>query len=173
MVNVVLACCKDGGIGINGKLPWSIPDELKLFKIITNNGTVIMGYNTWESLPIKPLPNRINVVLTKSLDKKNNITKNYKNVVVLDNILVALKLYNNNQCFYIGGATIYNYLIDNYLITNLYISRIHQDYLTDTKINIDKLYDKDHNIVSRQIFEKFTHLHVTYQKDAQLLNNPI
>lgn len=169
MVNVVLACCKDGGIGINTKLPWNIPEELKLFKMITNNGTVIMGYNTWESLPIKPLPNRTNVVLTKT--KKNNIIEKYKNVVVLDDIKDALKQYNNNQCFYIGGASIYNYLIDNYLITNLYISRIHQDYLTDTKINIDKLYDKEHSIVSRQVFEKFTHLHVMYQKDVQLLKN--
>ena len=169
MVNVVLACCKDGGIGIKGKLPWSIKEELKLFKMITENGTVIMGYNTWESLPIKPLPNRTNVVLTTN--NKNKITENYKNVVVLDDINIALKQYNNNQCFWIGGASIYNYLIDNYLITNLYISRIHQDYETDTKINIDKLYDKEHNIVSRQVFEKFTHLHVTYQKDAQLQNS--
>ena len=169
MVNVVLACCKDGGIGINSKLPWTIKDELKLFKIITDNGTVIMGYNTWESLPIKPLPNRTNVVLTTS--KKNSIIEKYKNVIVLDDIKVALKQYNNTQCFYIGGASIYNYLIDNYLITNLYISRIHQDYKTDTKINIDKLYDKEHVIVSRQVFEKFTHLHVTYQKDVQPLNN--
>ena len=111
MVNVVLACCKDGGIGINSKLPWNIKEELKLFKMITNNGTVIMGYNTWESLPIKPLPNRTNVVLTTS--KKSSIIEKYKNVIVLDNIKVALKQYSNNQCFYIGGASIYNYLIDN------------------------------------------------------------
>lgn len=169
MVNVVLACCKDGGIGIEGKLPWSIKEELKLFKMITDNGTVIMGYNTWESLPIKPLSNRINVVLTTN--NKNKITENYKNVIVLDDINIALKKYSNNQCFWIGGASIYNYLIDNYLITNLYISRIHQDYETDTKINIDKLYDKEHSIVSRQVFDNFTYLHVTYQKDARPQNS--
>ena len=77
MVNVVLACCKNGGIGINNKLPWNIKDELQMFKIITNNATIIMGYNTWSSLPKKPLLNRINVVLTRSKEKKEEWVENY------------------------------------------------------------------------------------------------
>ena len=82
MVNVVLACCKDGGIGMNNKLPWQLQDELKIFKMITNNSTVIMGYNTWSSLPRKPLINRTNVVLTNSKTKKLELLENY-NVIVL------------------------------------------------------------------------------------------
>ena len=75
MVNVVLACCKNGGIGINNRLPWNIKDELQMFKIITNNATIIMGYNTWCSLPKKPLLNRTNVVLTRSKEKKEELLK--------------------------------------------------------------------------------------------------
>lgn len=172
MVNVVLACCKNGGIGINNKLPWNIKDELKMFKIITNNATVIMGYNTWSSLPKKPLLNRINVVLTRSKEKKEELLKNY-DVIVLNSIEEALTKYKNDQCYYIGGASIYNYLIKNELITNLYISIIHKEYNTDFKIDINKLHKLEHTIVTRQVFEEFTHLHIKYETDVQLLKNLI
>ena len=114
MVNVVLACCKNGGIGINNRLPWNIKDELQMFKIITNNATIIMGYNTWSSLPKKPLLNRTNVVLTRSKEKKEELLKNY-DIIVLTCIEEALKKYKNEQCYYIGGASVYNYLIKNNL----------------------------------------------------------
>jgi dihydrofolate reductase len=172
MVNVVLACCKNGGIGINNSLPWNIKDELQMFKIITNNSTIIMGYNTWYSLPKKPLLNRINVVLTRSKEKKEELLKNY-DIIVLNCIEDALKKYKTEQCYYIGGASIYNYLIKNNLISNLYISIIHKEYNTDVKININKLHNLEHTIVTRQVFEEFTHLHIKYQTDAQLLKNLI
>jgi dihydrofolate reductase len=169
MVNVILACCRDGGIGINNTLPWCIKEELKMFKIITNNATVIMGYNTWCSLPQKPLINRVNVVLTRCPIKKEELLK--LGIIVLSSIEEALDKYKNNQCYYIGGASIYNYLIENELITNLYISIIHTEYKTDTKIDIDKLYSLEHFIINRQVFEEFTHLQITFQKDAQLLKS--
>lgn len=172
MVNVVLACCKNGGIGINNRLPWNIKDELQMFKIITNNSTIIMGYNTWCSLPKKPLLNRTNVVLTRSKEKKEELLKNY-DIIVLTCIEEALKKYKNEQCYYIGGASIYNYLIKNNLISNLYISVIHKEYNTDVKIDINKLHNLEHTIVTRQVFEEFTHLHIKYQTDAQLLKNLI
>ena len=171
MVNVVLACCKNGGIGINNRLPWNIKDELQMFKIITNNATIIMGYNTWCSLPKKPLLNRTNVVLTRSKEKKEELLKNYDDIIVLTCIEEALKKYKNEQCYYIGGASIYNYLIKNNLISNLYISIIHKEYDTDTKIDINKLHNLEHTIVTRQVFEEFTHLHIKYQTYAQLLKN--
>lgn len=169
MVNTILACCRNGGIGINNRLPWNIKEELKMFKIITNNGTIIMGYNTWKSLPQKPLINRVNVVLTKCPIKKEELLQ--LDVIVLSSIEEALEKYKNNQCFYIGGSSIYNYLIENELITTLYISIIHKDYETDTRIDIDKLYSLEHNIINRQVFEEFTHLEIMFQKDVQQLKS--
>ena len=139
--------------------------------MITNNSTVIMGYNTWTSLPRKPLINRTNVILTNSETKKTELLKNY-DVIVLSSIEEAIKKYKNNQCFYIGGASIYNYLINFNLITNLYISIIHKHYDTDIKINIDKLYENEHYIESRQVFNDFTHFHIKFQTNVLLLNNP-
>ena len=66
MINIIVAMTKDQGIGYNNKLPWYIPDDLKRFKKLTSNSVIVMGRKTWDSLPIKPLPNRINYVLSKN-----------------------------------------------------------------------------------------------------------
>ena len=71
-MNLILACDSNYGIGIQNKLPWSIKDDLKHFKKITsssNNNVVIMGKNTYLSFK-KPLPNRINIVVSESLASK-------------------------------------------------------------------------------------------------------
>ena len=57
---------ENGGIGKKGKLPWHIPEDLMNFKQITLNQVVIMGRITWDSLSIKPLPKRRNIVLSHS-----------------------------------------------------------------------------------------------------------
>ena len=66
-INIIAAMAKNRVIGRGNKLPWHIPQDLKHFKRLTSkkNSAVVMGRNTWESLPIKPLPNRRNYILTK------------------------------------------------------------------------------------------------------------
>ena len=63
MISAIVAVDNNWGIGYNGDLLLSIPDDLKRFKAITIGHNVVMGKNTWESLPKKPLPNRINIVI--------------------------------------------------------------------------------------------------------------
>ena len=66
-VKAILACDADWGIGKDGNLPWPHnPADLKWFKQSTLNHTVVMGKATWDSLPVKPLPNRVNVVVSSS-----------------------------------------------------------------------------------------------------------
>ena len=65
MINLILATDKNGGIGYKNRLPWpSLKKDMEKFKSLTSNNICIMGSNTWNSLPKKPLPNRINVVLS-------------------------------------------------------------------------------------------------------------
>ena len=66
-MNIQLTWAQDkkGGIGKNGKLPWHISEDLKNFKKLTTGHTIIMGRKTWDSLPVKPLPNRKNIILSK------------------------------------------------------------------------------------------------------------
>src|SRR6056297_2869461 len=69
MIRAILACDEDWGIGKNGDLPWPHnPADLKWFKQCTDGGVVVMGRKTWESLPRKPLPNRMNYVITSDPD---------------------------------------------------------------------------------------------------------
>lgn len=63
-INIIAACDRNALIGINGKLPWSIPEDLKRFRELTLGHAVIMGRNTWESIGKKPLSCRLNAVLT-------------------------------------------------------------------------------------------------------------
>ena len=65
-VALIWAQARDGVIGLDGGLPWHLPEDLKLFRTLTTGSTVVMGRRTWESLPerFRPLPGRTNVVLT-------------------------------------------------------------------------------------------------------------
>ena len=65
-ITLVVAAAENGVIGINGRLPWQIPDDLKRFKALTLGKPCIMGRKTWDSLPRKPLPGRTNIVVTRN-----------------------------------------------------------------------------------------------------------
>ena len=68
--NIIVAICENNGIGYNNSLPWNIKEDLKIFSKLTrgnNNNAIIMGRNTFESLPNNFLPKRDNLVLSESL----------------------------------------------------------------------------------------------------------
>jgi dihydrofolate reductase len=69
-VAMIWAQARNGVIGASGRLPWHLPEDLKLFRTLTTGCTVVMGRRTWESLPerFRPLPGRTNVVLTSDPD---------------------------------------------------------------------------------------------------------
>ena len=62
---IVVARDRNGVIGRDGDLPWRLRSDLQRFKAITIGKPCIMGRKTWESLPLKPLPGRLNIVLTR------------------------------------------------------------------------------------------------------------
>ncbi len=64
-VCLVVAAAENRVIGANGRLPWHIPEDLKRFKALTLGKPCIMGRRTWESLPRKPLPARVNIVVSR------------------------------------------------------------------------------------------------------------
>ena len=89
------------GIGANGKLPWHIPEDLKNFKKITSNATIIMGRKTWDSLPVKPLPNRRNIVLSKTKNLNIETFSSYESCVE------KLTVEKNKKVYIIGGRSVY------------------------------------------------------------------
>jgi dihydrofolate reductase len=64
MISLIVARDRNGAIGRNGKLPWHISEDLNFFRKETFDGALIMGRKTWESLPHKPLKNKLNIVVT-------------------------------------------------------------------------------------------------------------
>ncbi|WP_417244829.1 dihydrofolate reductase [Celeribacter sp.] len=64
MITLIAARDRNGAIGKDNTIPWDAPEDLKFFMRETMGGAVIMGRNTWESLPFKPLKNRLNIVVS-------------------------------------------------------------------------------------------------------------
>jgi len=100
-INLIWAQDRNGGIGKNGALPWHIPEDLNNFKKLTMNSTIIMGRKTWESLPIKPLPKRENVVLS------GNPISEVTNFQNLEQCIEYLNSENIKKAFIIGGEQIF------------------------------------------------------------------
>ena len=109
MISAIVAVDKDWGIGYQGQLLEHLPPDMKYFKEITSNNTVVMGRKTWDSLPLKPLPNRLNLIVTKNPIGKP-IENNYQFVdmgAAIEIILTDVK----TDVFVIGGGKIYKELL--------------------------------------------------------------
>ena len=104
-IHLVWAQEINGGIGKDGKLPWRISEDLQNFKTLTLGSTILMGRNTWESLPVKPLPERRNIVLSsKTLSDVECYTS-------IEECIVALDSDGIEKLFVIGGSTVYQNFI--------------------------------------------------------------
>jgi len=127
MIAIIVAKSKNNVIGSNGSIPWNVPKDLKYFKELTEGNTVIMGRKTYESLPKdnKPLPNRINIVITRD----SNFTAN--GCIVVSSIEEAiLKVDNRKDTFIIGGGEIYKQAIN--FVDKIYITEINGEFEGDT-----------------------------------------
>ena len=141
-MNIILACDKKFGIGLNNKLPWNIKEDMNKFKTITignKNNAVIMGKNTYLSLN-SPLSNRTNIVVSKTLfdnikqnqniDNSDNIIK-HNGFIICNNFNTCLHyanvLQNLNEIWIIGGAQLYEYVIKNYNINKAYVTVIDEN----------------------------------------------
>ena len=135
-MKLILACDPNGGIGYQNKLPWNnIQGDLLRFKRLTDGQTVIMGRNTWDSLPKKPLPNRLNfVVSSRPLEAEHH------NVIRVSNT----KFYSpkNVEVWIIGGSKLIESCWEN--IDEIHLTKVYDHYTCDTFI--DLLY-VEHNYV--------------------------
>jgi dihydrofolate reductase len=134
MITILVAMSENGVIGCKGKLPWRNPEDLKLFKKLTIGKIVIMGRKTWESLPKKPLPDRLNIVLTRQRSegewqetRRANGTIVPINTIWASNLLAALDLAGNDvEVFIIGGGQVYKEALP--LADRILVSRIPGKY---------------------------------------------
>lgn len=134
-MRLIVAVDKTWGIGKNNDLLISIPEDMKYFRSMTSNGTVIMGRRTLESFPNgKPLKNRVNIVLSSST---------IDDVLCFSNIpdlLDYIKANSLDDAFVIGGGSVYRQLLQ--YCDTAYITKIDFDFGADTFFpNLDDMSD--------------------------------
>lgn len=124
-ITIIYACSQEGIIGVNGDIPWMIPEDFKHFRDTTLNKTVVMGSKTWDSLPatVRPLPDRQNWVMTRNPEAR---VFTGAQVVSFEDVLKASELDN---LFVIGGAELIRLfhpyadkIIETEVIANLKLS---------------------------------------------------
>lgn len=118
MIKIIACVGKNNELGANGDLCFHIKDDMRFFRQTTEGYPVLMGYRTWLSLGEKPLPNRRNFVLTRTVDFPSG------NVIAVPNLQTFLRDYKNNNktLFVIGGASVYAQTIrdaDELLLTEV------------------------------------------------------
>lgn len=126
-MKIIVAVDSNWGIGCNGKLLQHIPEDMKFFKEKTIGNVVVMGRETFESLPGKnPLKDRVNIVLSRDISFKDD------RLIIcnsIDETLKKLQNYENDKIFIIGGETIYKQFLP--YCDELYVTKIYNEYKAD------------------------------------------
>lgn len=159
----LIACINSKrALGKENKLLYHIPNDLSNFKKMTTDNVVVMGRKTFESLPNqKPLPNRVNIVITSNDDWK--IDGEYDNLFVVDSIEMARDFceayYSDKECFIIGGSSIYNQCLNNGIINTIYLTTVNDD------IEGDVYFPEINKIEWKTFYESNTQRHRTSEID--------
>ena len=143
MRTIIVAVAKNNVIGIQNKLPWHLPEDLKHFKEKTLNQSVIMGRKTFESLPenVRPLPNRENIIITRQ-------NFNFPNIKTANNLNSAFEKASR-EIFIIGGASIYKEainLVDCLEITEIDLEIAGDAFFPEIDFNIWELKKSENHI---------------------------
>lgn len=139
--NIIAAIGNRGELGKQNHLLCRLPKDLKNFQLLTTGHTVLMGRHTWDSLFIRPLPNRRNIVLSTSV----NILPKCEVFATLAQAMQSISA--TEQCFVIGGASIYEQTINQ--VDTLYLTRILSNFEADVFFPLDFL---EHFILKSDIF---------------------
>jgi dihydrofolate reductase len=105
MLTLIVARARNHAIGKGNDIPWHAPEDLKMFQRETLGGAVIMGRRTWESLPFKPLKNRLNVVVSRDTSLTDIVCGSVREAVQ------TCYAQGYNRVYGIGGETIYRDLL--------------------------------------------------------------
>lgn len=141
---IIVAKDEKGGIGVNNRLPWSVKEDMRRFVTLTRGtgkNAVLMGKNTWDSLPTHPLVGRHNLILSRS-----SFTYSTVNMVEYDEgritlfkdteyVLEYIKDKKYDDVWIIGGEKLYSEFINdpelNKLVKEVYVTEIAGDYGCD------------------------------------------
>lgn len=121
MITLVVARARNGAIGKDGDIPWHAPEDLKMFQAETMGGAIIMGRNTWDSLPFKPLKGRLNIVISRDTSLTEHVFGDIASAVEFAYAQGKTRVYG------IGGQSIYAEMLP----------MAHRLMLTEVELEID------------------------------------
>lgn len=122
IISVVVAAGEDNSIGASNDLMWKLPNDMRFFKNLTWGMPVVMGRKTFESMGSKPLPGRINIVISSTL----KFDGEKENLVMVKNLEEAINRAEESDCkevFIIGGGQIYKEAMRR--VDCIYMTRVH------------------------------------------------
>lgn len=135
MSKMILATNNKGGLGINNTIPWHSAADFKHFKEETTGKIVVMGFNTWKSLPRKPLPGRLNIVLlSRDYTEREQVDADPSVLFMQEDDLWHI-IHNNPDCVIIGGARIYDMALQ--FVDTIVLSTINDDSECDTFFHLE------------------------------------
>ena len=132
MISAIVAVDNNWGIGYNGDLLEHIPEDLRYFKELTTSHVVEMGSKTWDSLPKKPLKDRLNVVVSS---KPREVLGDMSIRIDMEELMVRMVYMKRNalvnpaeeeEWFVIGGGSIYQQLLP--FCDRVYVTKIYKDH---------------------------------------------
>lgn len=139
-IAIIAAMTKDRVIGDNGKIPWHLPEDLKQFKSLTLNSSIIMGRKTFESLGHMALPHRTSIILSKTRtyyqlhpkgDEEVLTVKSLDHALEIGKHLRKTKQRENDNIFIIGGEEVYKEALALGLVDKIYLTVIDRTYSGD------------------------------------------
>ena len=123
-ISIIAAVAQNNAIGKDNDLLWHISADLKRFKQLTLEHTVVMGKSTYDSLPVHPFPKRRNIVITRQKDLC------LEGCEIAHSIDEAMALFNpDEETFVVGGSSIYNHFMPH--VDKMYITWVYSDFDAD------------------------------------------
>ena len=163
MISAIVAVDENWGIGYQGQLLEHLPPDMKYFKELTMDNIVIMGRKTWDSLPIKPLQGRRNIILSRTLQRDSWIYDDQAHYIQFTPEVTEhdLKAFQNscNHLFVIGGGEIYKQLLP-------YCDRVYVTKILKKFENVDTYFpnlDISPNWAPAMVSEIYTYKDLSYQ----------
>ncbi len=147
---IVVAVSLNNVIGKDGKVPWHSQEELSHFKNTTSGYPVLMGRRTWQSI-IKPLENRLNIILSRDKDYKSK----HENVYIFTSFNDALQYCEKEKfekIFIIGGGEIYKEVIN--FCDEIILSKM--NFETDGDVFFPEIKSEMWEEISKKVFTDFT-----------------
>lgn len=119
-ISIIAAMAANRTIGLENRLPWHLPDDLKRFKTLTMNHHIVMGRKTYDSIG-KPLPGRSTIIVTRNMDYA------VPGCVAVNSLDAALTVsFSDEEVFFVGGADLYRQALP--IANRIYLTEIHRVY---------------------------------------------